>query len=81
MWGEILLFNKFFPIVDTCLSCEDTARQSFAMVPRRQIFGDFFCPAFPGSRMQHISDLHSKFALRPRHVWKYGRHPICSHWD
>jgi len=26
--------------------------------------------------MQHISDLHSKFAQRPHHVWKYGRHPI-----
>ena len=25
------------------------------------------------SRVQHISDLHSKFALRPHHVWKYGR--------
>jgi len=24
----------------------------------------------------HISDMHSKFALRPHHVWKYGRHPI-----
>ena len=23
---EILLFNKFFPIVDTCLSCEDIGR-------------------------------------------------------
>jgi len=22
--------------------------------------------------VQHISDLHSKFALRPHHVWKYG---------
>jgi len=22
---DILLFNKFFPIVDTCLSCEDIA--------------------------------------------------------
>jgi len=29
-----------------------------------------------GRPMQHISDLHSKFALRPHHVWKYGRHPI-----
>jgi len=28
--------------------------------------------------LQHISDLHSKFALRPHHVSKYGRHPICS---
>jgi len=28
LWGhveEILLFNKFFPIVDMCLSCEDIA--------------------------------------------------------
>ena len=25
---EVLLFNKFFPIVDTCLSCEDIAQQS-----------------------------------------------------
>jgi len=23
--------------------------------------------------MQHISDMHSKLALRPHHVWKYGR--------
>jgi len=23
--------------------------------------------------VQYISDLHSKFALRPHHVWKYGR--------
>jgi len=28
--------------------------------------------------VQHVSDLHPKFALRPHHVWKYGRHPI---WD
>jgi len=31
--------------------------------------------------MQHISDLQSKFALRPHHVWKYGRHPICDCWE
>jgi len=27
-------------------------------------------------RIQHVSDLHPKFALRPHHVCKYGRHPI-----
>jgi len=32
-------------------------------------------PAFPASRVQQVSDLHLKFALRPHHVWKYGRHP------
>jgi len=31
--------------------------------------------------VQHISDLHSKFALRPHHVWKYGRHPVCATAD
>jgi len=31
--------------------------------------------------VQHVSDLHPKFALRPHHVWKYGRHPISDHWD
>jgi len=40
-----------------------------------------FCVLFPASRVQQVSDLHLKFALRPHHVWKYGRHPICGGWD
>jgi len=28
----------------------------------------FLRPVFAASRKQHISDLHSKFALGPRHV-------------
>ena len=43
--------------------------------------GDFLHPVFSASRVQHISDLHSKFALRPHHVWNYGRHPVCDCWD
>ena len=78
---EVLLFNKFFPIVDMCLSCEDIAQQSCAMVPRWRFLATFLRPVFSVSRVQHISDLHSKFALRPHHVWKYGRHPICDGWD
>ena len=39
--------------------------------------GDFLRSVFPASRVQHISHLHSKFALGPHYVWKYGRHPIC----
>jgi len=50
------------------------------MVPRWAIFGDFLGPAFLPSCVQHISDLHSKFALGPHHVSKYGRHPICNCW-
>jgi len=43
--------------------------------------GDFLGPAFATSRVQHISDLLSKSALRPHHVWNYGRHPISDRWD
>jgi len=45
------------------------------------IFASFLRPVFSASHMQHISDVHPKFALRPHHVWKYGRHPICDGWD
>ena len=60
---EILLFDKFFPIVDMCLSCESIAGQSCATVPRWRIFGDFLRPVLSASRVQHVSDLHLKFAL------------------
>ena len=39
--------------------------------------GDFLHPVFSASRVQHISDMHSKFAPRPHHVRKYGRHPVA----
>jgi len=44
------------------------------------IFGDFFASCVfsePHTALQvQVSDLRLKFALRPHHVWKYGRHPI-----
>jgi len=43
------------------------------MVRRWRLFGDFFDPAFSASRLQHVSDLHPKFALRPApcvEVWQ-----------
>jgi len=81
VWRTYCCLTSFFPIVDTCLSCEDIARQSCVMVLRWQFLTTFLCPVFSVSRMQQISDLHSKFALRPHHVWKYGRHPIRDGWD
>jgi len=39
--------------------------------------GDILRPVFSASRVQHVSDMHSKFTLRPHNVWKYGRHPIA----
>jgi len=38
----MLLLKIFFQIVDICLSYEDIARQSCAMVPKWRFFGDFF---------------------------------------
>jgi len=78
---DILLLNKFFPIVDTCLSCLDIARQSCGMVPRWRFLATFLPPVFAVSHVQHLSDLHSKFTLGPHHVSKYGRHPISDRWD
>jgi len=42
------------------------------MVRRWRFFASFLRPVFPASRVHHVSDLHSKFALGPHHVWKYG---------
>ena len=71
LWGhlqDILLLNNFFPIVDTCLSCEDIARQNCEMVPRWRFLATFLRHVFSASRVQHVSDRHLKFTLRPHHV-------------
>ena len=81
IWRTYCCLTSFFPIVDTCLSCVDIARQSCAMVHRWRFLATFLRPVFSASRVQHVSDLHPKFALRPHHVWKYGRHRICDGWD
>jgi len=77
MWRTYCCLTSFFLIVDTCLIFEDIARQR-AMVPRWRFLATFLRPVFSASRMQQVSDLHSKFALRPHHVSKYGRHPITN---
>jgi len=51
------------------------------MQPGGDFFGDFVCAVFSVSRAQHVSDLHSKFTLRPHHMWKYVRDPISDHGD
>ena len=40
------------------------------MVRRWRRFGDFLRPAFPASRVQHVSDLHPKFATPCVEVWQ-----------
>ena len=62
---EILLLNKFF----FRLSMHALVAKIWPdKVVRWCRDGDFLRPVFAASRVQHISDLHSKFALGPRHV-------------
>jgi len=41
------------------------------MVPRWRFLATFLRSVFSASRVQQVSDLHLKFALRRHHVWKY----------
>jgi len=45
-WRRYFCLTSFFLIVDTCLTYEDTDRQSCVMVPRCRIFGDFLHSVF-----------------------------------
>jgi len=54
MWGRYCCLRSFFPIVDTCLSCEDIAWQSCVMVRRWRIFVNFCILYFQqASRVQN----------------------------
>jgi len=77
---EILLLNNFFD----CLYVPQLPRYSPTKLwdgAQMAILATFLGPAFAASRVQHISDPHSKFALGPYHMSKYGRHPISDGWD
>jgi len=41
MSGRYRCSTSFFPTVDTCVSCEDTARHSCAMVPKWRFFASY----------------------------------------
>ena len=58
MWRTYYCLTSFFPIVDTCLSCQDIVRQSCVMVPlpRWRFLANFLRPVFSASRVQQVSD-------------------------
>jgi len=43
------MFKMFFPIVDTCFSCEDIAWQNSTMVPRWRVLAIFCVLYFQGA--------------------------------
>ena len=61
MWRTHCCSTSFFPIVDTCLCCEDIAQKSCGMVRKRRIFGDFFCVLhFQRARFRPASWIRTK---------------------
>jgi len=57
------MFKKFFPIVDTCLSGEDIARESCAMVTRWRLFAIVCVLHFERAACSTFQTLHFKLAL------------------
>jgi len=66
---EVSVFNKFFFRLSIHASA---AKIQPNKVVRWCQNDDYLRPVFSVSNVQRISDMHSKFALRPHHVWKYA---------
>ena len=86
MWGDILLFNKFFSDCrymtylrrySPTKMCDGAQMANFWRFFRSCIFQRAACSTFHTC----IYRLHSKFTLGPHHVSKCGRHPTCDRWD
>ena len=64
MWRRYCCLTSFFPIVDTCLSCEDIARQICGMVPRWRFLATFLRPVFcsepRAARFKPASEIRTK---------------------
>ena len=70
---EVSLSNKFF---SNCRYIPRLRRYSPTKLCDGAKIAIFLRPVFSASRVRHMPDMHSNFALRPHRVWKYGRHPI-----
>jgi len=66
--GEILLLNKFFSDCRYMPSLRRYSPTKLCDAAQKAILATFLGPALAASRVQHISDLHSKFALGPPRV-------------
>ena len=55
LWRRYCSLASFFPIVDTCLNCENIARQICATVPRWRFFGSCISSEPRAPRFRHAS--------------------------
>jgi len=81
MWRRYCCLTSFFLLSICALVAKIKPDKVVRWCPDGDFWQLFLRPVFPVSRAQHVSDRHSKFALGPHHVSKYGRHPISNRWD
>ena len=67
---EVLLLNTFFRLSIYALVAKIQPDKVVPWGRDGDFFASFLHLVFPASRVQHVSDLHLKFALRPHHVWQ-----------
>jgi len=67
---EILLFEQ---ICSDCRYVPQLRRYSPTQLCDGAQMAMILRPVFTASRVQHISDMHSKFAVKPHYVSKYAR--------
>ena len=72
MWSRYYCLNISFRLSIRALVAKIQSDKVVRWCSDGDFFASFLRPVFPASPLQHISDLHSKFALRPHHVWKTG---------
>ena len=70
MWKRYCCLTSFFPIVDTCLSCEDIARQSCAMVHRWRFFASCIFSDRLAARFRPASKICTKATPCGLSVWQ-----------
>jgi len=66
------MFNNFFRLSIYALVAK-MQPDKLCNGAQMAIFCDFLRPVLSASRVQHISDLHFKFVLRPHLVWSMVR--------
>jgi len=62
--GDTAVYLVFFPIIDTCLRCEDIVDRVVRWCTDGEFWRFFLRPVFSAIRVQYDSDLHPKFALK-----------------
>jgi len=78
---DILLPNKFFSRLSIYALVAKIQPDKVVRWCPDGAFGVVFATCISSEQRAAHFRLHSKFAIRPHHVQKHGRHPLCDRWD